>query len=357
MQKKLIALAVAGMMAAPIAAQAASAEVYGKVRMSAGIVSNDETASHKEDSKLNVSSHSSRVGFKGSEDLGGLTAVYQIETQVSLDESDTFGTKMRDTYVGLATQTAGTFVLGIHDTPYKDASGKIDVFSDTHADHNAIIGIDHDIRADNVIAWVSPDMSGFSVFAAYVTDANGDPVLDANGNQIPTQPQENDALSVAFMYNAGPLYASLAIQSITEGGVTGANGVSEDNDATKISVAYDLGATDLGFIYEVSDRGGSNDDWDAFYFSLKQDLGNDLALKAALGQAGDYGNIANSGASFYAIGVSKKMSKSAELYALYTAIDNDDNAGYDLDYVDAAGPGGPGASALAVGINLSFSSM
>ena len=85
--KSMIALAVTGLLAAPMAAQAANAEVYGKVRVSAGIVGNDDQTAANEDSKLNVTSHDSRFGVKGSEDLdNGMKAVYQLETEVDFDD-------------------------------------------------------------------------------------------------------------------------------------------------------------------------------------------------------------------------------------------------------------------------------
>lgn len=384
MQKKLIALAVAGVMAAPMVAQAAGVEVYGQARMSVGIVGNDATGTHAsggeiEDSKISLESHASRIGFKGAEDLGGTTVVYQIESELDMDESNGLSTKLRDTIVGIAT-SAGTFAFGIHDTPYKDATGKVEIFGDTHADINSIMGgaegalgtagLGHDMRANNVLAYISPDMNGFTVFAAYVPDALDDSLVDSDtpadgiaDDQTAlgggTMVDATEAFSIAAMYNAGPLYASLAIQTVSFDASNGGSTVQvEDDEATKVVVGYDLGATDLGLVYEMLD-GGNNSDRDNFYFSVQHDLGNGLTLKGALGQAGENNN-GQDGADFFALGVSKAMSKTVEMYALYTAVDNDTNGGFDLDYVDSASSGGnsgAAASAIAAGINIKFSSM
>jgi hypothetical protein len=45
------------------------------------------------------------------------------------------------------------------------------------------------------------------------------------------------------------------------------------------------------------------------------------------------------------------------VYALYSAVDNDANASFNLVEVGSAGATDPSASALAVGVNLKFSSM
>lgn len=372
MQKKLIALAVAGIMAAPMVVQAGSAEVYGKVRVSVGVVGNDDQAVGNDDSKLNVSSHNSRFGVKGSEDLGeGLKALYQFETEVDFDDNDNgLFDNQRNTYVGLAGDF-GKVILGRYDTPYKLTRGKLDVFSDTHADYNAIMGDTHDARADNVIAYISPEMNGMTFAGAYITDYQDDDLVDstfynvdgsvdANGNPTNTagdMEKQNDAISLAVLYNSGPLYASLAYQSISEAGVVTASGTNDDAEATKLGLGYQIGSTKLGFVYEMDDWGGSDNDQDRMYFSVDHGLADDINIKFAYTMADDRGNTKDSGASHFALGVTKKVGDTAELYALYTQLDNDANASFSLDDVGSAGTPEASASAAVVGVNLKFSSM
>ncbi|MBI5907106.1 MAG: porin, partial [Burkholderiales bacterium] len=104
MQKKLIALAIAGLSGAAFAQS--NVTVYGAadasldfIRVSGGSPS-DDTPNY-----TRVSSNGSHIGFKGMESLGnGMVAVFQYETTVSLDAgagSSLLGTS-RDSYVGLA---------------------------------------------------------------------------------------------------------------------------------------------------------------------------------------------------------------------------------------------------------------
>ncbi len=356
MQKKIVALAVAGILAAPMAAQA-GVEVYGKARLSAGLISNDDPNPAKEDSKLSITSHASRLGFKGSEDLGGgMKAMWQIERSVDYtDGSSTLG--VRNTFVGLG-GNFGTVVLGTHDTPYKMATGSLDPFVDTHGDYNSVIDSNQDARSKNVLAYLSPDMSGFSVAAAIVTDYVDDNLADTITTSA-TVARKQGAISLAGMYKQGPLDASLAYQQMNEGSAVMAGSKFDDTTAVKLGLGYALNAaTKVGFVYENVDMGGNSNDQSNVYVSGSHGLGNGMTANLAIGQKGDVGNSSDTGAMFFAVGVNKALSDKTEVYGIYSKIDSDNSDSYDLvSGVGAAGVNGGAASAVAVGINMKFSSM
>jgi hypothetical protein len=79
-----------------------------------------------------ISSNSSNIGFRGSEDLGnGLKAIFQLESFLNIDAGNgNLGS--RNSNVGL-TSPWGTAFYGVWDTPYKIASGKPDPFFATSA--------------------------------------------------------------------------------------------------------------------------------------------------------------------------------------------------------------------------------
>ena len=88
MNKKLVALAVAGACALPLTAQAQTANVtlYGRLNLDAEVIINakqDTSGIGVGEIKGNyyrVSSNSSRVGVRGDENLGGgLHAIFQVE--------------------------------------------------------------------------------------------------------------------------------------------------------------------------------------------------------------------------------------------------------------------------------------
>ncbi len=158
----------------------------------------------------------SRLGFKGSEDLGnGLKAIYQLELGVNLNDtnnnvvSNSDIITYRNSFVGLAGGW-GTFLVGRHDTPMKISTGKLDLFADTMADYNGTVGF-RDLRADNVVAYISPSLSGFQLAAAII------PAGGATGGGRGLNLEENSiagAYSIAGIYSNGPFYASAAWESL-----------------------------------------------------------------------------------------------------------------------------------------------
>ncbi len=274
MQKKILTLAIAAAMAAPAAAMA-EATLYGKLNMSldyadvsdaigtnftsatgtdvdgntvTGIAvdsSGKPITTGGEDFKgwgisregdfIPGSSRANRLGVKGSEDLGnGLKAIYQVELGLNLSAADddipsggNKGISYRNSFVGLAGDW-GTALVGRHDTPLKISTGKLDQFGDTMADYNGTVGFD-DIRADNVIAYISPNFSGFSFAGAII--AGGGATAGA-GKNINSDSLAG-AWSLAGIYNNGPFYASVAYESLDKdmfmGSGTSLNGSNTQN--------------------------------------------------------------------------------------------------------------------------------
>jgi len=128
MQKKLLTLAVAGALAAPVVASAqSSVEVYGYLNMSLGFWRyKDATnqAATPDVSKWDVTSAASNVGVRGRETLGGgLSAWFQVETNAPFERSNnvahTSGFASRNSAVGLQGNWGNVF-LGQWTTPWAD---------------------------------------------------------------------------------------------------------------------------------------------------------------------------------------------------------------------------------------------
>ena len=87
MNKKLVAVAVAGLLGAPLAAQAQTANVtlYGRLNIDFELV-NGRQADGSNPTVTRLSSNSSRFGVRGTESLGGgLNAIFQIESNINGD--------------------------------------------------------------------------------------------------------------------------------------------------------------------------------------------------------------------------------------------------------------------------------
>jgi len=99
MKKSVTALAVAAGLGAPFVA-VADTDVYGSVRIAVQNVNDDGAATYGQDEGTGLFSPASRLGFRGEEDIGGLTAFGHYEfgidaTSMSLSGAD------RLSYVGL----------------------------------------------------------------------------------------------------------------------------------------------------------------------------------------------------------------------------------------------------------------
>ena len=182
MNKSIIALAVAGALAASAAAQAETT-LYGSARIGVTYTQPDGPGTDK--SNWDVTNESSRLGVKGSEDLGGgLKAIYQYEFGVNIDGNGTGGNNpwnQRLSSVGL-TGGFGTVVLGrVWSAPYLYVGSLTDVFNHStsftsmgwdrlnfYSSGNGLAGSGD--RIGNVVAYITPSFSGFSGAAAIVMD-------------------------------------------------------------------------------------------------------------------------------------------------------------------------------------------
>lgn len=348
MQKKIIVLAIAAALTAPAMAFA-DASVYGLANLSIDMAK--DGAATNSTSANQLVSNNSRVGFKSSEDLGGgLSTIVQMEGTVGMDVGTT-GTSLfnRNTFLGLKSNDMGTVLLGRHDTPYKIATRKLDVFGDQiAADNRSSLGVAMmgwgvaDARLGNVIAYVSPAMSGFTVAAASVFGAETLPQPAAPNNK------KGSALSLAGMYDAGPIYAALAYQTLKFGnngtGDMAANtwsttlntalgsaivlAADDKATSTKLGGSYKMDAFMVGAVIEnmALTTGSVETKGTNLYLSGKFNVSSSDAVKAAYTSRGETksGSTSNKDkATSIAIGYDHSMSKATTLYALYSKVTQD----------------------------------
>lgn len=369
MNKKIIALAIAAALA-PAAAMADSGNVviYGQANASVDYANPGTGAASLNDKAWRVSSNSSRLGFKGTEDVGnGLSAIWQMETGVSLDSGSTSSDFMlRNSFVGLSSKAAGTVLFGKHDTPYKLGTGSLDMFADTMGDYNAIVGnidgtVAFDSRLGNVAAYISPTWAGFH-FAGASAMAN-----ETNN----TARRDGRAYSLTGIYNNGPMFGSLSYEQakdITVGsstnlaspGMVAILATLEKATGTKLGLGYKFGPAAVGFIAEriKLDVMGDSIARNAFYVNGSYTLGSNV-IKAAFGKAGSTSGSSDDGAKQLVIGADHNLSKRTAVYALYSKMKNDNGGDYGLGGNGAGGAFSPAASGqdpsvLSLGVKHNF---
>ncbi|MCW8929297.1 MAG: porin [Gammaproteobacteria bacterium] len=315
--KKLIAAAVAAAVIAPASVMASGPVLYGKLQMSLNVLDNNGSGA-SEYSETSLNSNHSRIGVKGSEDLGnGMKIGYLIEWSVDMDgdESSAGGSDLgeRNRAITLSGDW-GTMLVGKWDTPFKTVGRKVELFAERLGDQrnmNTFATLDQ--RADNVIAYVTPNMNGFSATVAYVVD-----VASANG----ADDSDQSAVSFNTIYNNGPMLVALGYANYDDG-VFGAN--MENQKTWRLAGSYSFGDFKiLGSYTDITDGNGvNNQDSEIWTLGASYKMGNNT-IKFQYGDRDEYDNTNETGANQWAIGLDHTMSKRTTVYVEYADLSNDD---------------------------------
>jgi predicted porin len=230
MNKKLIALAVAGACVAPAAmAQTANpVTLYGRVYVTLESVEGKGGASPVV-RRTRVEDQASLFGIRGTEDLGGGTKVFfQLETGFRPDSNNTtFAT--RNSGVGLQGGW-GSILLGRWDMPWKVTTIAVDPFGDLTL--SGITGTlsdggNFDRREQNVIQYWSPNFAGFTVRLARTAN---------EGKTASINPYSQGA---SLAWTRGPVYLFGAYEEHHDQlGSTPTAGVKEEGAALGGSVSF-----------------------------------------------------------------------------------------------------------------------
>jgi len=204
MKKSLFAVAAATAFAGAAQAQS-SVTVYGILDVGyIGSSSNNVIAqgSKNTTNQFGQSAETtSRLGFRGTEDLGGgdrafFTAEFQLYPQSStlsgdnvVSENTKAGLQNRQTFVGLARKGVGQFALGMHYTPIHTAVGATDPGQQNNGVGSVIYPVklngadlttsSYTIRAGNSLTVQTENLAGFVLKGMYVQNAQNN---SANGN-------------------------------------------------------------------------------------------------------------------------------------------------------------------------------
>lgn len=279
MKKPLIAVAVS--MALASVAQAET-KFYGKMNVAVGY---DEASE-----KAGVDSFASRLGVKGSSELGSTTVIYQAEYETDIDGDGTV-LKQRDSYVGLQYAGFGTVKMGVMDTPLKKSQGKFDLFND-------VIDMKKVIEAENREANT----------LNYTTEKLGD--LQVSASVVFAEDGTSDGYSANAIYKAGGTFAGVGYD-------TKIDGLESTIRATIIQKVGDLSFGALINQVDSADVPAGADEL-AFAVNASMKMGNNT-LKAQL-ESGDQQEV---GAQSLSFGADHKMAKTTKAYLYVNQFESD----------------------------------
>jgi predicted porin len=340
MNKKLLAIAVGTAMVAGTTVAMAEATVYGKIN--AGIVSYDDgdKLAANEGKGIGIFDEASRLGAKGSEDLGnGLKGVFKLEGTADLDGTGGFSFN-RDTYVGVK-GSFGQVVIGHKNTSYKNATGKMDLFADMWGDMTGSGFGDFDRREANMVQYSGSfgmvDVSADVNFSE-ATDAGNDEDKMGNSLAVTVKPMKGLAVSLA---------------AATRGG-----GGSVNDTAQKLGVQWKGGQHTVNAVYKMQtdDDAGADDKLTVMYaqYGIAFGMSSVQLAYQMLDQDGTDMNATQMSAAFV-----HKLSKATKVYVAYSAISNEDAVNHDgrldsgLSHLNPT-EAGADPSGLAVGVTHKF---
>jgi len=376
MNKKLIAVAVAGMFAAPAALAQSSVTISGLFKggfeslkygnynpVPAGTTVGLRGVNGGNNSTSGVVDDSSRIIFNVVEDLGGgLQAIGQLDVRFSPDNGATVGGS-GNSFFGLRSKQWGTISLGRRDLHYFNRESNLADKASLRADSISLLAyagrgaqsIAGATRTNNVVHYLSPNWSGFTIIAAYTsqaTTAANDADIGFNGSK-------------GSGWNLNPNFAGANWQigysywdSKQDAGANTFAGGKQRGDRLYGSYTFPMGLK-IGLAYDKSKIKGQNVAVGAVQVESRRDVwsipisytwGNH-SIHFHYDQAGDDKAIAdtaagNQKAKMYALAYAYDLSKRTSVAFTYAQIKNNGDAAYTFF---TSGSLGLGNSAPVVG--------
>ena len=343
MKKSVVTLAMLCTFAGVTSAES-SVTVYGNIDV--GIVYEDgSVAAPLGEKTLKVTSgvaKSSRLGFRGVEDLGGgLKASFTLETGYCAD-----GATDADPYCGADNQFMsrkafvaldggfGSVQLGRQDSASYSHQKAVDPFGNGLAGRMGNLFAAQK-RLNNAIAYSLPSMGGFNATLAY---AAGEKPGDTSASRL---------IDTAVSYTQGPFYVGLGYDKSYD---------SSGNAKVKIAnigATYDFGMAKGYLSYQTTkdDQPSGTKDENDILVGVSVPLGQGKLMASHIQHSDERNVPAPQDAHQTGIGYIYSMSKRTQLYTSYAKVSND-NGG--TKKVGNDSESGSGDKAFNLGVLHSF---
>jgi len=365
MQKKLIAAAVAGLIAVPAMAQS-NVTISGQMRVGIQNISagGATAAGASLESRSQIVDNNSNIRFAGTEALGGgLTAWWQVESAIGT--SDTNGTVAaqgsanitsigtRNTAVGLK-GAWGNLYMGKWDMHYSNHAG-VDVAGlagglamganslnilHTQNGANGAGG-----RFNNAVMYDSPNWNGFDVRLGYSFTAAGAEATTANA-------RKESNWMINPRYTNGPVHVFYSHLARNDVGNTISPAASPDQRFDRLGGAYTFGmGLKVGLIWDRNrlspGAGAASTKRTAWALPVTYVMGPHT-FNGTYARANDVSNTNNTGANMWMLGYTYSLSKRTHLGFNWTKIRNESAGRYDL-WHPSSSAGGSAAAGLPAG--------
>ena len=308
MKRTLIVAALASAAAAPALAQS-SVTVYGRLNVSIERQKNDADQTDTKEQN-----NSSRIGFRGKEDLGGgLYADFNLEHGFNATNGAQSQAAFwqRQSTVGLGSNDFGHLRLGniwLTEAYHATADWVSLHNHDTGTSSDAFYGLGFNVagaKMQHTVAYTTPTFSGLKLDVQYGLN-------DGEGAR---------RYAGAAQYDVGPLHAALGYEQFNGlKAVTAAGLYTIDAFTFGGYVERDSGTPDIAALSPAGLAGGAS--------RTSVRLVGMYALGASefhlnFGKAGKVDSVSGSGAKQYTLAYNYNLSKRTKVYTFYTKVDED----------------------------------
>jgi predicted porin len=257
--------------------------------------------------------YGSRLGFKGAENLGnGLSAHFLLENGFAVDTGQfTQGGLLwgRQAFVGLKSR-AGTVNFGRQYTPLFWATNKVDPFPGSGSAGDILrIFSSGGTRINNSVTYASPTIAHLSTELLYGL------------GEVPGNNSGSRQFGLRVEYINRPVVVSFAHHNSND--ATG----TISRKTTFLGGAYDFRVVKASIAYAVNKDGALLDTRD-FLLGAVVPLGPHRLMGSYMRKRDEL--AANADATQYAAGYIYSLSKRTRLYTIYSVINNDSNANYNV---------------------------
>lgn len=314
-------------------------ELYGIVNVTLESVRADGGAGVP--SRNRVSNQASRLGVRGTEDLGGgLSAFFQLETGFVPDAaSGTFAN--RNSGVGLQGGW-GTVLLGRWDTPYKVAANRVDPFNDvTMAGFTTTMHDNGNFnrREANVVQYWSPKLGDFTIRAHYAAN---------EGRTAAVNPSSN---GISIYYDAKSIYLAASHEEHKDQNGSTAAAAGRTEKGKQLIGRFRHAGWELGVMLEKVTR-TNQPDKKATLVALTYETGPH-EIKGYVGRS-DVSDGDTQDAKIAALGYQYAFSKRTNLYLVWVNIKNESGAQHNFGQNDLTIANGQDPRGFGIGIRHSF---
>ncbi|QIL81667.1 porin [Diaphorobacter sp. HDW4A] len=345
MKKSLIALAVLASSGAAMAQS--SVTLFGIVDTGIGYVNKANAAGDSKYGMYTSGNYTSRIGFRGVEDLGGgLKAGFWLEGELFGDDGNSAGFNFKRRSTVSLSGGFGEVRLGRDLTPGYTKTSSYDLFNQTGigqfmgwSNWYGTAGDANGIRSSNMVSYYTPNFGGFNGAIGYGFDEQ-------------TSGHAGRYIGGYVAYDNGPLSVAL---SYDDRDTVAAN---RDRNAITLGASYNLNVVKLnGIVQQTKDKidGAPNQKVNAYMLGASAPVGaGEVKIQYALYDQKAFDDAKSHQLS---LGYVYNLSKRTAVYGNVSYLKNKDGANLGLasKQLNTEGPGaGKAQTGLQVGIRHSF---